>query len=57
METLGSIDSTTWMVFFAAAFICIAVIFSKVIKFFLKLAVIIAMLVMVVYFLRQAGIL
>jgi len=57
MEALSNIDSMTWTIIIAAIFICLATLFSKAIKFLLKLAVIIVMLFVVAYFLVQAGIL
>ncbi len=56
METLANISPMTWIILIAAVIICVSVLFAKAIKFVLKLAVIVVMLLFVVYFLRQAGI-
>ncbi len=56
METLSQIDSMTWMILVSAVIICVAVLLAKTIKFVLKLAVIVVMLLFVIYFLRQAGV-
>jgi uncharacterized membrane protein len=56
MEFTDSMDATTWMVVLAASVIITLVLFSKAIKFILKLAVIAVMLAVIAYFLQQAGI-
>ena len=50
-------ETTGWMVIAAALIIIVLVIFAKAIKFSLKLAVVAVMLVFILYFLHQAGIL
>ena len=56
LEQLSNIDSVTLLVLVSAVIICVLVLFAKVVKFTLKLAVISLMLVFIIYFLRQAGI-
>lgn len=56
MEFFESMDATSWMVVLSAVAIIVLVLFAKFIKGMLKLAVIAAMLVLIVYFLQQAGI-
>ena len=56
VDALQNIPPMTWMIIAAAAIICLVVVFNKAVKFMLKLAVIAVMLVFVVYFLVQAGI-
>jgi len=46
---------TSWMIILAAAAIIGIILFSKVIQATLKLIVIAGMLVVIAYFLRQAG--
>jgi hypothetical protein len=53
--TLKEAGPMLWTVLFAALFICVASLFAAVIKLWLKLMIIIIMLVMVLYFLREAG--
>lgn len=56
MEALESIQPMHWIIFAAAAFIGVTVIFNKAIKLLLKLAVIGVILLFVIYFLVQAGV-
>ena len=56
MEALKSLDPMTLLISIAAAIICCLVLFNKAVKFMLKLAVIGVMLICVVYFLVQAGV-
>ncbi len=56
MESLQNMPPMTWMIIVAAIIITGAVLFSKAIKVLLKLAVILVMVLFVVYFLVQAGI-
>ena len=56
MENLQNIDPTTAMVLIAASTIIVLVLFSKVIKGMLKIAIITSMIACILYFLRQAGI-
>ncbi|MDH3345944.1 MAG: hypothetical protein OEL75_02045 [Kiritimatiellaceae bacterium] len=56
MESLSNIPPMTWLIFASAAIICVLVLFSKSIQLSLKPAVIAVMLLFVVYFLIQAGI-
>ncbi|MBN2163025.1 MAG: hypothetical protein JXR25_00955 [Pontiellaceae bacterium] len=55
MEFLHNLTPTATIVLIAAAIIVILAIFSKVIKWVLKLAIIAIMVLFVLYFLRQAG--
>ena len=55
-ENLQSMDSTAWMAILAAAAIIGFILFAKAVKATLKLIVIGVMLVLIAYFLRQAGI-
>ncbi|QHI69670.1 hypothetical protein [Tichowtungia aerotolerans] len=54
-ESLQSIDSMTWIILLSAAAIIAFILFAKAIKLTLKLAVIAVMLLLIAYFLRQAG--
>ncbi len=56
METLSTIPSMTWMIVISAIIICVLSLFAKAIKASLKLAIIAVMLLFIVYFLVQAGI-
>ncbi len=56
MDALSSINPMTWLIIFAAGAIITLVLFARVIKAALKVAVIVVMLLLVAYFLRQAGI-
>lgn len=56
MEALQSISPMTWLVMIAAVIISTVVLFNKAVKFMLKLAVIVVMLLLAIYFLHQAGI-
>lgn len=56
-ETFQSLDSMSWIVILSATAIIAFILFAKAIKFTLKLAVIAVMLLLIAYFLRQAGIL
>jgi hypothetical protein len=56
MEIFESMSATGWMVVAAATVIIILVLFSRVIKAMLKVAVILVMLIFILYFLHQAGI-
>ncbi|MEE9368535.1 MAG: hypothetical protein V3V05_06680 [Pontiella sp.] len=56
MESLKNLDSMTWIILAAAGIICSVVLFNKAIKFMLKLAVLIVMILFVGYFLLQAGV-
>ncbi|MEX1326574.1 MAG: hypothetical protein AB1Z29_07230, partial [Desulfobacterales bacterium] len=55
-ETLSDISPMTWIICAAATIICILALLSRVIKFWLKLAVVAVMLLFIAYFLIQAGI-
>jgi low affinity Fe/Cu permease len=55
MENLSSISPMTWIIILAAALIGAFVLFNKAVKLTLKLAVIVVMVLFVVYFLIQAG--
>ncbi len=57
MESLQSIDPMTWIIVVVAVLISTVVLFNKAVKFILKIAVIGVMILFVVYFLVQAGIL
>ena len=56
METLQNIDPTTAIVVIAACVIIVLVLLAKFIKGILKIAIIASMIVCILYFLRQAGI-
>ena len=56
METFNSIDPVIWIIVAAAGSICIFVLLNKAIKKLLKLIVIGALLLGVVYFLVQYGV-
>jgi len=56
MEALSEIGPVIWILLGAAAIICGLVLWSKVIKPALKLAVIFVMLLFMAYFLTQAGV-
>jgi hypothetical protein len=56
MEIFNSMNATGWMVVAAAGIIIVLVLFSRVIKAMLKTAVVLVMLMFIVYFLHQAGI-
>ncbi|MBC8206864.1 MAG: hypothetical protein ISR85_02570 [Kiritimatiellales bacterium] len=56
LENLQSLDPTAWMVILAAAAIIGLILFAKAVKATLKIIVIAVMLVLIAYFLRQAGI-
>ena len=49
-------DETAWPAIAAAAIIIVFILFAKAVKATLKLAVIAAMLLVIAYFLRHAGI-
>lgn len=55
IELLKNLDSMTWMIIAAASIICAIVLFNKAVKFMLKIAVILVMILFVGYFLIQAG--
>jgi len=55
-EIFQSMDETSWMAILAAAAIIGIILFAKAIKVTLKIIVIVGMLVVIAYFLRQAGI-
>ena len=55
-ENLQSMDETSWMAILAAAAIIGLILFAKAVKATLKIIVIAVMLVLITYFLRQAGI-
>ncbi|MBL7016884.1 MAG: hypothetical protein ISR84_04925 [Kiritimatiellales bacterium] len=55
-ENLQSMDETSWMAILAAAAIIGLILFAKAVKATLKIIVIVVMLVLIAYFLRQAGI-
>jgi len=57
VDKLASLDPTTAVVLIAAVVIMVIVLFAKFIKGTLKLAIITAMLLCILYFLRQAGVL
>ncbi len=54
-EKLSQLDPMTAMVLIAACAIILLVLFTKVVRGMLKIAVITAMLACILYFLRQAG--
>lgn len=54
-EQLQSMDGMSWIIILAAATIIAIILFAKAVKFTLKLAVIAVMLLLIAYFLRQAG--
>ena len=56
MESLKNLDSMAWIILAAAGIICAVAVFNKAIKFMLKLAVILVMLLFVGYFLVQGGV-
>lgn len=56
MEKLQSISPMAWIIIGTAVLISMLVLFNKAVKFILKLAVIIVMVLFVVYFLVQAGV-
>jgi hypothetical protein len=56
MEALQNIDPMTWMIIGAAVIISVVVLFNKAVKFALKLAVIVVMLIFAAYFLVQGGV-
>ena len=55
-EFFASMSDTGRMVVISAAVIIVFILFLKTIKFILKVAVILGMLLLIFYFLRQAGI-
>jgi hypothetical protein len=55
-ESFQSMDDTSKLVILSATVIIVFILFSKVIKVILKIAVIAAMLFLIAYFLRQNGI-
>lgn len=55
MESLSTLSPLTWMILIAGILIFIFVTFSKVIKFILKLAVVVVILAMIAYALRMEG--
>ncbi|MEN7973450.1 MAG: hypothetical protein ABFR47_06410 [Verrucomicrobiota bacterium] len=57
MKTIQPSDLVTWVIIIAATVVCALVLPAKAIKFTLKLAVVSVMLIIVIYFLQQAGIL
>ena len=57
MESLSTIHPMFWLIFAAAAIIIVLALFAKALKLTLKLAVIGVMLLFIVYFLREAGLL
>lgn len=56
MESLQSIDPMTWIIIIAAVVISTVVLFNKAVKFILKIAVISVMILFLLYFLIQAGV-
>ena len=56
METLKSIDPVIWIIVAAVGSICAFVLFNKAIKKLLKLIVIGALILVVVYILIQSGV-
>jgi len=56
MTFFESLDATTVLIVLAAVIISVMVVFARAIKVSLKLAVIAVMLIFIVYFLHQAGI-
>ena len=55
MDLIATMSTTGLMVIAAASVIIVLVLFSKAIKFILKLAVVAVMLMFITYFLVQAG--
>ncbi len=55
MDFIQSLDPMTTVILLAAAIITVLVLFAKFIKGILKLAIIAVMVLLIVYFLRQAG--
>ena len=51
-----SIPPMHWIIFAAAAFITVAAILNKAIKIILKVAIIVVVLMFVIYFLVQDGV-
>ena len=49
IELLKNLDSMTWMIIAAASIICAIVLFNKAVKFMLKIAVILVMILFVGY--------
>ena len=56
MEALKNLDSMTRMILVVAGIICTVVVFNKAVKLVLKLAVIGVMILVVTYFMVQAGV-
>lgn len=56
METLSNIPPMTWIIIISAFIICVLALLSKAIKATLKLAIFAVMLLFVLYFLVQAGV-
>jgi hypothetical protein len=56
-EIFQSMDETSWLAILVATAIIGIILFAKAIKATLKIIVIVGMLVVIAYFLRQAGIL
>ncbi len=56
MENFSNFSPMTWVIILSAAAILGIALFSKVLKFALKLAVILVMALFIIYFLQQAGI-
>ena len=55
METLANIPPMTWIIMVSAIIICVLALFAKAIKATLKLAIFAVMLLFVLYYLVQAG--
>lgn len=55
-EPFQSLDSMSWIIILSAAVAIVIILFAKTVKAILKLAVVAVMLVLIAYFLRQAGI-
>ena len=55
METLSTLSPLTWMILIAGVIIFALVVFSKVIKIILKVAVVLVILGMIAYALRMEG--
>ena len=55
-ELFTSMSDTARLAIFSAALIIVFILFLKTIKVILKIAVILGMLLLIFYFLRQAGV-
>lgn len=55
LELFQSMDHTSRLAILTAAAIIVIILFAKAIKWILKLAVIAGMLLLIAFFLRQAG--